>query len=189
MELQAGKITAPGRDGSATATASASGPPRIVDEVLALVNAAPKIAGAIFNVQSTVDPIAVRTPVPINQHPHPSLDQVTTGIQLLRFSSYLSTFVLGKQIDYSALQVVVRWINETLKTAPSSFESIIAQAEKLDNLVRLSSGWGFYGIWNAFLTGVTPFPDSRPLEILERVSSYNGNAGRRTFLDTHTEHY
>lgn len=110
---------------------------------------------------------------------------MTTGVQFLRFSSCLSRFVIGKQIDYSALQVVVGWIDETLKAAPSGFESIIAQAEKLGDLVRLSSGWSFYGIWNAFLTDLTPSNDGRPLEILESVSSHNGNAGKRAFPEIH----
>lgn len=100
-------------------------------------------------------------------------------VQLLRFSNYLSGFILGKQIDYSALQVVVRWINEALKTAPSGFESIAVQAEKLDSLVRLSSGWSFYDIWNAFLTDVTPPTDGQPLEIAEKVSLFSGSAGKR----------
>jgi len=110
---------------------------------------------------------------------------VTVAIQLLRFSKYLSGFVLGKQIDYSALQVVVRWINEALDTAPPGFESIVVQAKKLDGFVRLSSGWGFYDIWNNFLTDVTPPNDGKPLEILEKVSSFGGNAGKRIFLGIH----
>ena len=152
------------------------------------MNAGPKIATAILDAQSTVDSITVRTPIQINHYPHPSLYQVTTGVQFLRFSSYLSGFVLGKQIDYSALQVVVGWINEALKAAPSGFESIIAQGKKLDGLVRSSSGWGFYDIWNAFLTDVTPPSDGRPLEMLERVSSHNGAAGKGTFLEIHVGH-
>jgi len=186
MELQAWKNTAPRRDGSAATSASSS--PGIADEVLALVNAAPTMAGVIFDGQSIVDPIPVRTPIQINHYPHPSFYQVTTGVKFLRFSNYLSRFVLGKQIDYSALQVVVGWINEILKGAPPGFESIIAQAEKLDGLVRLSSGWGFYDIWKAFLTDATPPCDGRPLEILESVSSHNENAGKRTLPEMHLGH-
>lgn len=107
------------------------------------------------------------------------------GVQFLRFSSYLSRFILGKEIDYSALQVVVGWINEALKVAPSGFDSIVSQAKKLDGIIRLSSGWCFYDIWNAFLTDVVPSSDCRPVEMLERVSSRNGNAGKRTFLEIH----
>ena len=110
---------------------------------------------------------------------------MTVAVQLLRFSKYLSSFVLGKQIDYSALQVVVRWINEALDTVPPGFESIVVQAKKLDSLVRLSSGWGFYDIWNTFLTDVTPPSDGQPLEILKRVSSFSGDAGKRTFPGIH----
>ena len=107
---------------------------------------------------------------------------MTTAVQLLRFSNYLSRFILGKQIDYSALQVVVRWINEALETAPSGFESIFTQAKKLDSLVRLSSGWGFYDIWNAFYTDVSPSNDGQPLEILAKVSSLSENAGKKGSL-------
>lgn len=114
---------------------------------------------------------------------------MTAAIQLLRFSKYLSGFVLGKQIDYSALQVVVRWINEALGTAPPGFESIIVQAKKLDSLIRLSSGWGFYDIWNTFLSDVTLLNDGQPLEILEKVSSFSGNAGKRIFLGIHIGWY
>jgi midasin len=103
-------------------------------------------------------------------------------VQLLRFSSYLSGFILGEQVDYSALQVVVRWISEALQAVPSGFESIVAQAEKLDNLIRLTSGWGLYDIWNAFLTDVTPSNDCQPLEMLERVSSFWRTAGKGTIL-------
>lgn len=67
MELQAGENPASRRDDSATV--SASGSPRIADEVLVLVNAAPKIAEAIFDAQSTVDPIAVRTPIQLTTTP------------------------------------------------------------------------------------------------------------------------
>lgn len=109
-----------------------------------------------------------------------------TAVQLLRFSNYLSGFVPGKRIDYSALQVVVKWINEALKTAPSGFEIVVAQAEKLDSLVRLSSGWGFYDIWNAFLTDVTPSTDGQPLEILEKVSLFSGNARKTKIRGMHT---
>ena len=98
-------------------------------------------------------------------------------------SKYLSGFILDYQIDYSALQVVVRWINEALKAAPPVFENIVILAEKLDGFVRLSSGWGFYDIWNAFLTDVTPPTDDQPLEILEKVSSIAGNTGKETFLE------
>ena len=71
MELQAGKIAALGRGGPAAAatTSSASSPPRIADEVLALVNAVPNVVGAIIDVQSTVDPIAVRTPFNLTTTP------------------------------------------------------------------------------------------------------------------------
>ena len=112
-----------------------------------------------------------------------------TAVRLLRFSNYLSGFVLGKDIDYSALQVVVRWINEALKTAPSGFESIVPQAEKLDSLIRLSSGWGFYDIWNAFLADATPSADGQPLEMLKKVCSFSGNAGEKILLGMHTEYY
>lgn len=84
---------------------------------------------------------------------------------------------------------MVRWINETLKTAPSGFESIVVQTEKLDILVRLSSGWGFYDIWNAFLTDATPSTDGQPLEILKKVSSFGGNTGKGAFPGVHIGHY
>ena len=66
---------------------------------------------------------------------------------------------------------------------------LIAPAEKLDSFVRLSSGWGFYDIWNAFLTDVAPSTDGRPLEMLESVSSHNRNAGERTFLETYIRQF
>ena len=110
---------------------------------------------------------------------------MTAAVQLLRLSKYLSSFVLGKQIDYSALQVVVRWIDEALDTAPPAFESIVVQAKKLASFVRLSSGWGFYDIWNTFLTDVTPPNDGKPLEILEKISSFSGNPGKSIFLRIH----
>lgn len=105
-----------------------------------------------------------------------------TTVQLLQFSKYLIGFTHGKQIDYSALQVVVKWINEALKSAPSSFGSIVVQAKKLDSLVRLSSGWGFYDIWNAFLTDIAPANDRQPLELLEKVSLFSRNAGKKNPL-------
>ena len=60
MELQAGNIAAPERDISVTVLASS--PSHIGDEVLALANGVLKIAEAIFDVQSGVDSITVRTP-------------------------------------------------------------------------------------------------------------------------------
>ena len=108
-----------------------------------------------------------------------------TAVDLLRFSNYLYRFIIGKQIDYSALQVVVRWINEALAATPSGFESVMIQAQKVDGLVRLSSGWGFYDIWNAFLTDVIPRIDGQPLEMLEKVSSFSGNSGKKIFLGIH----
>lgn len=114
---------------------------------------------------------------------------MATTVQLLRFSNYLSGFILGKQMDYSALQVVLGWIHEALKNAPSGFENVTAQAEKLNSLVHLSSGWGFYDIWNAFLTDAVPPHDGQPLEILEKVSSFGGNTGKRTFPRTRIRRY
>lgn len=109
---------------------------------------------------------------------------MTAAVQLLRFSNYLSGFILDKQIDYSALQVVIRWINELLDAAPPNLESIVVQARKLDSLVRLSSGWGFYDIWNGFLTDVTPPTGGYSLEILGKVSS-----GKIAFLAIDTGHH
>lgn len=111
---------------------------------------------------------------------------MATAFRLLRLSNYLSGFVLGNRIDYSALQVVVRWINEVLKAAPPGFEDIALFVEKLDGFVRLSSGWGFYDIWNAFLTNVTPPTDVEPLEVLGKVSSFT--AGKEIFLDIQIRH-
>ena len=103
---------------------------------------------------------------------------MTIAVQLLRFSKYLSAFVLGKEIDYSALQVVIKWINEVLDTAPQDFETVTVQAKKLEGLVYLSSGWGFYDIWNAFLTDVAP-TDALPLDVLRRVTPSSGNTGKK----------
>jgi hypothetical protein len=103
---------------------------------------------------------------------------VTIAVQLLRFSKYLSGFVLGKEVDYSALRVVIRWINEVLATGPQVFETVTIQAKKLEGLVHLSSGWGFYDIWNAFLTDVAP-TDARLLEMLPMVTSFGGNTGKK----------
>jgi midasin len=105
---------------------------------------------------------------------------VATALQLLRLSNYLFGFILGNLIDYSALQVVVRWINEALKAAPPGFENIVTLTKKLDSFVRLSSGWAFYDIWNAFLTDGTPNADGQPLEILGRIPSVTGNTGKET---------
>lgn len=99
-------------------------------------------------------------------------------VQLLRFSNYLFGLICDEQIDYSALRVVVGWANESLKTASTEFESIIALVEKLDNIVRLSSGWGLYDIWNAFLTNVTPPTVNQSLEVLEKISSIGENIGK-----------
>ena len=63
MELQAGNITTSKR--GVPATTPTSSPSHIADEVLALVNGVSKIAEAIFDVQSTVDPTSVRTPASI----------------------------------------------------------------------------------------------------------------------------
>ena len=180
VELQTERMTAPGKD--ASTTPSASSPSHIADEVLVLVNSVSKGARAVFDVQSTDNTIAVRILVPICSNLHRLLDQVITAVDLLRFSNYLSKFIIGKQIDYSALQVVVRWINGALAATPSGFESIMIQAQKVDGLVRLSSGWGFYDIWNAFLTDVIPQTDDQPLEMLEKVSSFSGNSGKKLFL-------
>ena len=114
---------------------------------------------------------------------------MVTLVQLLRFSRYLSGFVLGKQIDYSAVQVVVRWMNEALKAAPSGFESIVARAGNLGDLVCLTSGWGFHDIWNAFLTDVIPPADDKPLEILEKFSSFSGGGGKNTSPERNIWHY
>jgi len=73
-------------------------------------------------------------------------------------------------------------MNEALKTAPSGFETIFFHVEKLDSLVHLSSGWGFYDIWSAFLTDVTPSADSNSLDVLEKVSLFGGYAGKKTLL-------
>lgn len=113
---------------------------------------------------------------------------MTIAVQLLRFSKYLSTFVLGKEIDYSALQLVIRWINEVLDTAPQDFETVAVQAKKLEGLVYLSSGWGFYDIWNAFLTDVAP-TDDRPLEMLRRVTPSGGNTGKKVSPGKHSGYY
>ena len=78
---------------------------------------------------------------------------------------------------------MVRWINEALETPPPGFERIVILAKKLDSFVRLSSGRGFYDIWNAFLTDVTPPTPNQPLEILEKVSSIGGNAGKEMLLE------
>ena len=61
-------------EGGVPATSSASGPSRVVGEVLALVNGVPKKAGAILDAQSTADPITVRIPVPIRCHLHTPLE-------------------------------------------------------------------------------------------------------------------
>jgi len=71
VELQAGSVTAPERD--IPATASGSSQSHITDEVLALVDSVPKMAGKILNVQSIIDPTAVRTPTLIHYHLHPRL--------------------------------------------------------------------------------------------------------------------
>ena len=83
-------------------------------------------------------------------------------------------------------------MNEALKAAPPGFEGIVILAEKLDGFVRLSSGWGFYDIWNTFLTDVTPSTDVQRLEILEKVSSITGNTSKETFLEIwigHCSHF
>ena len=77
----------------------------------------------------------------------------------------------------------MRWINEALKAAPPGFENIATSAEELDNFVRLSSGWAFYDIWNAFLADGIPPTDIQPLEILEKISSIPGNAGKERYLE------
>lgn len=110
---------------------------------------------------------------------------MTIAVQLLRFSKYLSGFVLGKEIDYSALRVVVSWINEVLGTVPQDFETVAVQAKKLEGLVYLSSGWGFYDIWNAFLIDVAP-TDARPLEVLRGATSFSGNTGKKLFPGKHS---
>lgn len=77
----------------------------------------------------------------------------------------------------------MRWINEALKAAPPGFENIVILAERLGSFVHLTSGWGFYDIWKAFLTDVTPPTDGRPLEMLEEVSSITGDTGKETLLE------
>lgn len=75
-----------------------------------------------------------------------------------------------------------------LKAAPPGFEHIAILAEKLDGFVRLSSGWGFYDIWNSFLTDAIPPPHSQPLELLEKVNSIAGDTGKETFLKMWIQH-
>ena len=179
VELRVRTIAAPELEVFTTAPASEQS--HIADKVFALVNNVVKTAGAVLVSQSAVDPTTVRMFTPVHDHPYPLFHQVATTVQLLRLSNYLSRFILSNRIDYSALQVVGRWINEALKAAPPGFESIIVLAENLDGLVRLSSGWGFYDICNAFLTDITPPTDGQPLEILEKVSLINWNTGKETF--------
>jgi hypothetical protein len=94
-------------------------------------------------------------------------------------------------VDYSALRVVVGWIQDALKIAPLGFESIVILAERLGSLVNLSSGRGFYDIWTTFLTDVdvTPATNGQSLEILGEASLIGRNAGKETFFCMHTEHY
>jgi hypothetical protein len=77
---------------------------------------------------------------------------------------------------------VVKWINEVLKTSPPGFERTTILAEKLGNLVRLSSGRCFYDIWKAFLTDAMPPVKCQMMEILERVSSTIWSTGKALFL-------
>lgn len=176
VELQAGMAAGPERKTPTMGPVSSQSP--IIDEVFALASSISDITRTVLNVHSTIDPTIVRMPAHVRRHRHPLLQQVTTTVQLLRFSNYLSGLNLAKQIDYSALRVVMRWINKALENAPSGFESVIVLAEKLNSFVRLSSGWGFYDIWNAFLA-VTPPNDGKSLEVLEKVSSVTGNTGKR----------
>ena len=69
VELQAGKITTPEKDVPATTSGSSSS--HVVDEVLALVNGVSSIAGAIFDVRSTIDPTIVRAQ-PLSLPPLPT---------------------------------------------------------------------------------------------------------------------
>jgi hypothetical protein len=180
VELQVGMIVTPERN-DPTIT-SAPGQSHVLDGVLALVNDIPRIAGAVLDAQSIVDPNTVRTRVPVRHHNHLQLFQVTAAVQLLQFSNYLSGFILNNQIDYSALQVVVKWINEVLKASPPGFERTAVLAENLGNLVHLSSGRCFYDIWKVFLTDAIPPVKYQPLEILERVSSTISSTGKALFL-------
>jgi hypothetical protein len=59
VELQVGTIVTPERNDH-TIT-SASGQSHVLDGVLALVNDIPRIAGAVLDVESTIDPNTVRT--------------------------------------------------------------------------------------------------------------------------------
>lgn len=128
-------------------------------------------------------------PLPFHHYHHPPPYQIATAAQLLRFSNYLSGFIPYEQVDYSALRVVVGWIQDALKIAPFGFEGIVALVERLGSLVRLSSGRGFYDIWTTFLTDVTPSTNGQSLEILGGASLIGRNAGKETFFCMHTEHY
>jgi hypothetical protein len=101
-------------------------------------------------------------------------------VQILQFSKYLSGFVQDRQIEYSAVGIMVRWINEALKTPPPGSERVVVLAKKLDSFFRLSSGRGFYDIWNAFLTDVTPPTTDQSLEVLEKVCSIGGDTGKES---------
>lgn len=71
--------------------------------------------------------------------------------QLLRYGCYLAQVANSAAFDYSAVQVVSRWIIEAARIAPPAFNKLLVCAKRLEDVVSLSSGLGFHDIWSKFL--------------------------------------
>lgn len=71
--------------------------------------------------------------------------------QLLRYWNYLGQIMSSSPFDYSAVQVISRWIVEAVRSAPPVFDKLVTCAKRLEDVVSLSSGLGFHDIWSAFL--------------------------------------
>ncbi|KAH9065293.1 midasin [Lactarius vividus] len=85
-------------------------------------------------------------PEDFNQH---SSAEIQIIIDLLKYTAFLRPH-LDVTIDFSLLQAVVSWIQETLRSAPVHISGITQSAALLFNSVSPTSGFGLTDIWSSW---------------------------------------
>jgi hypothetical protein len=97
--------------------------------------------------------------------------------QVLRYSRYLREIMQESAFDYSAVQVLSRWIMDAVRNAPPIFGKLILSAKRLDDVVSLSSGLGFHEIWSSMLAEKRSTIQMETLKELDILAASRGVLG------------
>ncbi|KZT09211.1 midasin [Laetiporus sulphureus 93-53] len=79
----------------------------------------------------------------------PASVDIAVMARLLSFAFYLRAAALGKSFDYSSVQVLLRWVSETLRNGSPMLADIESHVDNLSRIVCPTSGVALADIWSS----------------------------------------